>query len=326
MRFRLSDPSTHASRPLRQDARAGAGIRPALPTPRTQLLRPEPADKVFAMPTFSAYDGTELAYRVFGDGAPVVCLPGGPQDSVYLGELGGLSAHRQLIRLDLRGTGRSATPKDLSSCRCDRLVDDVEALREHLGLDRMDLLAHSAGANLAARYVDRHPERVGRLALITPSVRAAGIAIPGNLRRQAAELRRGEPWFPPAFAALEAIMAGKATDESWQAIAPFSYGRWDDAARAHQAAEAEQTNDEVVAAFGAEGAFAPETTRTSLAGFGAPVLVLAGEFDPGAPPHSATELAGLFPNAELVVQPGAGHFPWLDDAERFAGTTAAFLG
>jgi pimeloyl-ACP methyl ester carboxylesterase len=38
------------------------------------------------------------------------------------------------------------------------------------------------------------------------------------------------------------------------------------------------------------------------------------------------EFSGLFPNAELVVQPGAGHCPWLDDADRFVAITAAFLG
>lgn len=86
------------------------------------------------MPTFSAPDGTQLSYRVTGDGDPVVCIPGGPADSRYLGDLGGLSAHRRLIVLDLRGTGRSAVPEDTSTYRCDRLVDDVEALREHLGL------------------------------------------------------------------------------------------------------------------------------------------------------------------------------------------------
>lgn len=274
---------------------------------------------------FSAYDGTQLAYHVLGDGPPVICLPGGMQDSVYLGDLGGLSAHRQLIRLDLRGTGRSATPQDPASYRCDRLVDDVEALREHLDLDRMDLLAHSGGANLAARYVTRHPERVGKLALITPSVMAVGITITGEARLEIARLRQDEPWFAAAFAALEAIVAGRATGDSWQAIAPFSYGRWDEAAQAHQAAEAGQRNMEAMSAFAAEGAFDPAATRTALARFERPVLLLAGEVDLAAPPPVMAEFTGLFPNAELVVQPGAGHFPWLDDTERFVATAGAFL-
>jgi pimeloyl-ACP methyl ester carboxylesterase len=292
----------------------------------TQLPDPNAADNVPTMPAFSAHDGTKLAYHVFGDGPPVVCLPGGPTDSAYLGDLCGLSAHRQLIRLDLRGTGQSATPQDIASCRCDRLVDDVEALREHLGLTQMDLLAHCAGANLAALYVSRHPENVSKLALITPSVRAVGLTIPGDLRLKTAQLRRDEPWFLEAFAALEAIVAGKATADSWNAIAPFSYGRWDEAAQGHQAAGDERMNTEIVAAFGAEGAFAPDTTRTALAQFTPPVLLLAGETDLGAPPHTMAEFADLFPNAELVIQPGAGHYPWLDDADRFVKTTAAFLG
>ncbi|MGW1886319.1 alpha/beta fold hydrolase [Streptomyces sp. NPDC001970] len=279
------------------------------------------------MPTFSAHDGTKLAYHVSGDGPPVVCLPGGPmQASAYLGDLGGLSAHRKLIALDLRGTGRSATPEDAISYRCDRLVDDVDALREHLGLERMDLLAHSAGTNLAALYAGRHPERVGKLALITPSVMAVGITITADVRLEAAQLRRDEPWFPAAFAALEAIVAGKATADSFEAIAPFFYGRWDETARAHRAAEDGQKNKEAAAVFGAEGAFDPDATRSALARLASPVLVLAGEADLNSPPRAMADFAELFPHAEPVVQPGAGHFPWLDDADRFVATTAAFLG
>ncbi|MEU0806117.1 alpha/beta hydrolase [Streptomyces sp. NPDC005970] len=275
------------------------------------------------MPTFSAPDGTELAYRVHGDGDPVVCIPGGPTDAGYLGDLGGLSAHRRLIVLDLRGTGRSAIPEDVSSYRCDRLVDDVEALRAHLGLARMDVLAHSAGVNIAAQYAARHPKRLGRLALIGPSTRAVGIAITGETRRELARLRKDEPWFPAAFTALEAITEGRGGDGD--AIAPFFWGRWDAAARKHHAA-ARPSNKEAVALFGAEGAFDPEATRAALAACGSPVLLLAGEYDLNSPPGSAAEFAGLFPDATLVVQPGAGHYPWLDDADRFTATTAAFLG
>lgn len=278
------------------------------------------------MSAFFAHDGTELAYRVLGEGPPLVCLPGGPmQDSVYLGDLGGLSAHRRLIMLDLRGTGRSAVPEDPASYRCDRLVDDVEALREHLSLDRLDLLGHSAGTNLAVLYAARHPERVGRLALITPSVLAVGITVTGDVRVGTARLRRDEPWFPEAFAALEALVAGRAGTDTFQAIAPFWYGRWDEAARAHRAAEDGQRNEEAAAVFAAEGAFDPAATRAALARLASPVLVLAGEVDLNSPPPVMAEFPRLFPHAELVVQPGAGHFPWLDDAKQFAATTEAFL-
>src|SRR5882672_6202984 len=130
------------------------------------------------MPAFAANDGTELTYHELGEGAPVVCLPGGPmQDSEYLGNLGGLSDHVRLMLLDPRGTGRSATPEDPATYRCDRQVDDVEALRQHLGLSKMTLLAHSAGANLAVLYAVRHPDHIGTLILVTPSPYAAGLTV-----------------------------------------------------------------------------------------------------------------------------------------------------
>ncbi|MFG2888376.1 alpha/beta fold hydrolase [Streptomyces sp. NPDC048248] len=274
------------------------------------------------MPSYSAPDGTLLAYRVIGDGAPVVCLPGGPADSLYLGDLGGLTRHNRLILLDLRGTGRSALPKDVSSYRCDHLVDDVEALREHLGLPRMSLLGHSAGTNIATQYAARHPKRIGKLALIGPSTRAVGVTITGDTRRELARLRKDESWFPTAFTALEAIIEGAGSDG--EAIAPFLYGRWDSETRKHHAA-GRPRNEEAVALFAAEGAFRPEITRAALATCEAPVLLLTGEFDLNSPPRSAAEFAGAFPDARLVVQPGAGHYPWLDDADRFVATTAAFL-
>ncbi|MFH8569304.1 alpha/beta fold hydrolase [Streptomyces sp. NPDC017993] len=275
------------------------------------------------MPTFSAPDGTRLAYRLTGAGDPVVCLPGGPADSLYLSDLGGLSRHHQLIVPDLRGTGRSAIPEDVSSYRCDHLVDDVEALRAHLELPRMALLGHSAGTNIAAQYAARYPKRVSKLALIGPGTRAVGIAITGETRRELAELRRNEPWFPAAFAALEAITEG--TGEDWDAISPFFYGRWDTAAQKHHAA-GQPRNQEAVALFAAEGAFHSESTRAALATCEAPVLLLTGEFDLNSPPRTAAEFAEVFPDARLVVQPGAGHYPWLDDADQFVATTAAFLG
>ncbi|AKH85884.1 alpha/beta hydrolase [Streptomyces sp. CNQ-509] len=277
------------------------------------------------MKDFTAPDGTALAYHDSGgDGAPVVCLPGGPmQSSAYLGDLGGLTAHRRLIRLDPRGTGDSATPADPASYRCDRLVTDVDALRAHLGLDRLDLLAHCAGANLAVLYAARHPERVRRLALITPSVAAVGIDVTAEDRLAAARLRAAEPWFPGAYAALADLTAGRGGERG--AIAPFFHGRWDDAARALDAASGEDRNAEAAAAYGAPGAYDPPATRAALARLTAPALVLAGEVDVNSPPPAMAAYAALFANARCAVQPAAGHHPWLDDPALFTAATAAFL-
>src|ERR1700710_347329 len=91
--------------------------------------------RIAPVPRLTAKDGTKLAYHVSGSGERVVCLAGGPMlDSAYFGDLGGLSQHVQLILPDYRGTGESETPTDSTSYRCDRLVDDVEALREHLAI------------------------------------------------------------------------------------------------------------------------------------------------------------------------------------------------
>jgi pimeloyl-ACP methyl ester carboxylesterase len=275
---------------------------------------------------FSGRDGTKLAYHQTGVGRPLICLPGGPMNaSAYLGDLGGLSAHRLLVLLDLRGTGDSAVPADQASYRCDRQVEDVEALREHLELDSIDLLSHSAGANLAVAYAARHPNRVDRLALITPSPRAVGLEITDSDRRQVAELRRDEPWFPDAFAAFERIWADTASSDDWNAITPFTYGRWDVAAQTHATEDAAHKNQHAAALYGAEGAFDPANTRAALATLDAQVLLVAGEHDVALPPKVAAEYAALFPRSELAVQPSGGHYPWLDVPEWFVHTTTAFL-
>ncbi len=278
------------------------------------------------MPTLLASDGTELAYSVQGEGAPLVCVPGGPmRASAYLGTLGGLSASRQLILLDLRGTGRSAVPADPGSYRCDRLTDDVGALVDHLGVSSVDLLAHSSGANIAVQYAARSPQRISKLVLITPSGRAVGLAPDRDARYAVINIRRGEPWFEAAAAAFERLHAGAGTDEDGDAIAPFFYGRWDAIARAHSAAGESQVNEDAADVFGADGAFDPPALRAALAGFCSPVLVLAGGVDLQWPPAVLAELAKLFPAAQFVVQPNAGHYPWLDDAAWFAAVVTGFL-
>ncbi|GGT79678.1 MULTISPECIES: alpha/beta fold hydrolase [Streptomyces] len=278
------------------------------------------------MPHFATYDGTQLAYHTRGEGEPLVCLPGGPmRDSVYLGDLGGLTAHRTLIVLDPRGVGASGTPADRGTYRCDRQAADVEALRVHLGLERMDLLAHSGAGNLATLYAAAHPERLRSLVLVTSGLRAVGVETTDEEWDKAVEVFADQPWYAASRAALATIGPDTPLPTLLEIIGPFGYGHWDETAQEHAAAAAGQLNAEAMAAYHGPGAYDPEATRAALSALTAPVLVLAGEYDAGPTPAKAAEQAAYFPHAELVVQPRAGHFPWVDDPGAFVRPIAAFL-
>jgi len=174
------------------------------------------------MPIFASYDGTEIGYRVLGDGPPLVCLPGGPgRAAEYLGDLGGVSASRQLVLLDPRGVGLSADPADPATLRVDLLVRDVDALRAHLGLKRIDLLAHSAGVVLATLYAAAYPERLSRLILVTPGLAAVGVGVTEEQVRAAIGRRAAEHWYPVALAAMEKFIAGDLSTETFEASRPF---------------------------------------------------------------------------------------------------------
>jgi proline iminopeptidase len=278
------------------------------------------------MARFASYDGTQIGYRALGDGPPLVCLPGGPgRTCEYFGDLGGLSRSRQLIMPDTRGTGESADASDPLSYRCDRLAGDVEALRAHLGLDRIDLLGHSAAGNLATLYAAAYPQRVAHLILLTPALNAVGVGETDEQWHAALARRSEEPWYPAALAALEKADAGDDSADTQRAYMPFFYGRWDDAARAHVNAGMSERSRPVRDGFYAEGTFNPPATREAVGRLTAPVLMYAGGVDALPTPETAAAGARLFPNAAVTVQPGAAHFPWLDDPAFFTAAITSFL-
>jgi pimeloyl-ACP methyl ester carboxylesterase len=277
--------------------------------------------------SFASYDGTVLAYHEKGDGPPLVCVPGGPgRASAYLGDLGGLSAHHRLILLDNRGSGASAIPHDPSTYRCDRLVDDVEALRVHLGLETMDLLSHSAAGNIATLYAARYPDRLRRLVLVAPGWRATGLEFTDEEWIAALQRRANEPWYPGAYAAMMRLNDGEVTQENRIAASPLFFGRWNAEALAFAESEPAQKSPAASAGFAAGAAFGdPAQTRAALARLDAPVLLVGGDLDAAPTVRLLTEFAALFPQGRLAVQPGAGHCPWIDDPAAFVATVTTFL-
>lgn len=279
------------------------------------------------MTTFASYDGTEIFYRALGDGAPLVCLPGGPaRAGEYLGDLGGLSRHRRLIVPDQRGSGQSADPADPATLRVDRLVEDVEALRAHLGLERMDLLAHSAGAVLATMYAAVHPQRLSRLLLIAPGLITVDRDDSDAALDAALAERSGEPWYAEARLAADAIILGDRSMENYFASRPFFYARWDEAAREHAAVGISPRNQEARDGFLRDVKPNVPLIKEGLARVTAPVLLYVGALDPFVTEVAARAAAEEFSDAVAVVQPDAGHYPWIDDAEAFTAVLAGFLG
>ena len=278
------------------------------------------------MPSLTTSRNIQLTYTRLGQGEPLICVPGGPLlPATYLGTLGDLDQHTELILLD-----PPTTPMDTSGIengaadalyRCDNLAEDLESLRQHLRLERLTLLGHSAGANIILRYAERYPAHVARVLLITPSTRAVGIDITDEARTALARSRAAEPWYGEASAALTRIQTGQAGAEDWNAIAPFSYGRWDKAAAEYNAVMDAARNPHATTAFGAEDAFDPPATRTALSVLHAPVTIIAGALDIGLPPATMEELAALFPTAQLTMLEGAGHFPWIDQPRAFITAT-----
>ena len=114
--------------------------------------------------------GVELFERRSGEGPPVVVLHGGPgADHGYL--LPGfdlLATGRTLIFYDQRGGGRSPVERDIP-VGWQEQVADLEALREIWQLDTLTIAGYSWGGLLAMLYAIHHPDRVSRLALISPA-------------------------------------------------------------------------------------------------------------------------------------------------------------
>ncbi|KAL5007246.1 hypothetical protein ScPMuIL_016052 [Solemya velum] len=113
-------------------------------------------------------DVHELYYEESGnkDGKPVVFLHGGPGAGTNPGNrcFFDPQAYR-IILFDQRGAGKSTPPAELKDNTTWDLVEDIERLRKHLGIDRWVVFGGSWGSTLSLAYSETHPDRVKALVL-----------------------------------------------------------------------------------------------------------------------------------------------------------------
>lgn len=115
-------------------------------------------------------DGMPLFTRQVGTGPLVIVLHGGPGAShdYLLPQYDLLSKGRQLFYYDQRGGGQSPAPRD-APLGWEAHVADLEGIRIALGRERLVICGYSWGGLLALLYTLRHPDRVERLALVSPA-------------------------------------------------------------------------------------------------------------------------------------------------------------
>ena len=113
-----------------------------------------------------------LYYEIIGTtaGTPLVVANGGPGfDHTYLhlsDVWDTIGKTRKVVLYDQRGNGRSSPIAPGQSCTLRDQIEDLEALRAHIGADRVDLLGHSWGGFLAMAYAARYPQHVQHLLIV----------------------------------------------------------------------------------------------------------------------------------------------------------------
>jgi pimeloyl-ACP methyl ester carboxylesterase len=275
------------------------------------------------MPNYTGADGADLYFDDTLDGDPVVVLAGGAaRHPDYLGNLDYLGSGVRRIMPHLRGVGRSPAASTDTGGSWWNQAEDLESLRTHLGLERLTVVAHSAGTRIALAYAAAHPDRVARLVLLTPPAHYL-VDEPSDVEALAAR-RVGEPEFDRAMELLGAgpdLTSDETFTEWQQATAPAGYASWGPMEQAHS--RVGHWNAAATAAFFAGEA--PTDLPVRLATLQASVLVVAGADDCLTGLNPVLTVANLFENGESAVIADCGHYPWVEKPVELTAIVSAFL-
>jgi proline iminopeptidase len=267
-------------------------------------------------------DGFDLYYRSLGTGEPVLILSGGPGDDCdyMLPIASDIAKYAHAILLEQRGTGRSLLPQvDKSTMNLALSLEDFEALRVHLKVQRWTVVGHSAGGILAMDYAAAYPDRVDKIVLLdsAPVAFQYLAAFEDNIldrlsmedRDQLATLEKTDsPQSRAAIAKLEA--SGLFFDRNiGEQLAAELSGAW---------------HADVGHLLGPEITAPGYDLRPRLKNFNHPVLVLNGRQDP-MDPRMAYETSAAFSHSTLLFVDRAGHFPWFDQPKEFDKDLGDFL-
>ena len=232
-----------------------------------------------------------------------------------------IAARMQLVYFDHRGQGRSARG-DPARYTLDENVEDMEALRRHLGLGPIVSIGTSYGGMVAMAHAARYPASVSHLILIVTASHSGFIE-----RAQAIVRERGTP---EQQAVCDTLWAGGFRTEEqlrhyYAVMGPMYSRRYDPAAAVNGRKRTIHSVDALNRAFAPDGFLRRFDLRPELARITAPTLVMAGRHDWICPPEFSEEIARLIPGADLRIFENSSHSIRGDEPEAMADAILGFV-
>jgi proline iminopeptidase len=276
--------------------------------------------------------GTEIWFDVEGaglvpDGPRMVEKPvafvlhGGPggDHTYYKPWLSPLSDKMQLVYIDHRGQGRSARgPRETYTL--DNNVEDLEALREYLGLDKIVLLGASYGGMVALSYAVRYPQNVSHLLAI--------VTVPHHGFLDRAKEILAERGTDEQKAVAEKLWAGNFADEAelrhyFDVMDPMYSLKHDPNAPKDAQERSIYSVDAINEGFG--GFLRSYDVSDQLHKITAPTLVIGARHDWICAPEFSEEIASKIPNADLRMFENSGHSVITDENQAFIDVVRGFI-
>lgn len=288
---------------------------------------------------YANINGTRIFFDVEGMGwvpdGPVlrqkpVCfvLHGGPggDHTGYKPGLTPLAEKMQLIYIDNRGSGRSAKGSQ-ESYSLENNVEDIEALRKHLGLDKIILHGHSYGGMVAQTYALRYPDNVAGLLLLTtsPSYEFLHKAQKIVEQKGTEEMKAiAQVLWEGAFSSQEQL------SKFYELMAPmYSVTHNADPSEEERKAamDARARSNRCFEALneGFGGFLKTFDLRDKLSSIHVPTLVMGARHDWITPVEDSEEIASLIPESELVIFENSSHSVIKDEHAHYVATVLDFV-
>ncbi len=272
-------------------------------------------------------DGVRLYFRTVGDGSRSVVFPNG----TYLADdFERLADGRRLIFYDVRNRGKSDAVGDAAKLQrgIHNDVDDLDAVRRHFGIAKLDVIGHSYMGVMVALYAMKYPGHTNRVVQIGPAEPEQGKEYPEHLRCHDAARAQVLGRIGQMIEQGSSGDPMETCKKFWAVLRELYVA---DPANAHRAdwGRCDLPNELNFMKYWSEY-IAPSLRSLNLADEDfakaqAPVLTIHGRKDRSAAYGGGREWALRLPNARLVTVDDAGHAPWVENPDKVFGAIATFL-